>query len=369
MGSPPFVMPLSPASFGRDETVVLDWAPFRVSGFSFASGVRGLRLSNDLGHAVVLPWQGQQVWSAHFLGRDLGMISTVKEPRPTRAFLDTYGGFFLHCGALAMGVPGPEDTHPQHGELPNAPFSGVTLVAGEDEGGAFVAVRGTYRHTVAFVADYTAAAELRLRRGSALLDISLEVSNQRRSPMPWMYLGHINFRPADGSRLLYTAPCSPEHVRVRRNLPPHVQAPDGYREFLDDLARDPSLHNTFSVRQPYDPEVCLYLDYLADAEGWAHTLQVLPDGTADYVAHRPDQLAKAVRWITNNGDEAAMGMVLPATAEPEGFTVESAKGNVGYIPPGECRRVTLKAGAVDRTRAQRIGAHIAAVLASSGERP
>jgi len=262
-----------------------------------------------------------------------------------------------------MGVPGPQDTHPQHGELPNAPFDHATLVAVDDEHGPYLAVRGTYRHTVAFVADYSATAEIRLRPHTAVLDISLDVSNHRHAPMPWMYLAHINFRPVDGARLAYTAPCTAEHVRVRRNVPPHVTVPAGYREFLEALADNPALHNNFSADQPYTPEVCLYLDYLADAEGWAHSLHLLPDGTADYAAHRPQQLPKAVRWIANNGDEAAMGMVLPATAEPEGFTAEQAKGNVATIAAGASEHVDLRIGALDAAEARVVASHIKAVLA------
>ena len=85
----------------------------------------------------------------------------------------------------------------------------------------------------------------------------------------------------------------------------------------------------------FDPEVVFYVDYLADSDGWAHTMQVYPDGSADYIAHQPAQLDHGVRWICRTPDQDALGMVLPATAEPEGYHAELAKGNVRSLAGGE----------------------------------
>ena len=78
----------------------------------------------------------------------------------------------------------------------------------------------------------------------------------------------------------------------------------------------------------FDPEVVFYVDYLAGEDGWARTMQVHPDGSADVISHRPSQLDHGVRWISRTPDQDALGMCLPATAEPEGYHVEKAKGNV-----------------------------------------
>ena len=37
-----------------------------------------------------------------------------------------------------MGGPGETDTHPLHGELPNAPFKNVFLELGEDNKGRYI---------------------------------------------------------------------------------------------------------------------------------------------------------------------------------------------------------------------------------------
>jgi hypothetical protein len=39
-----------------------------------------------------------------------------------------------------MGNPGPMDTHPLHGELPNARYQQAALVAGTDADGPFMAL-------------------------------------------------------------------------------------------------------------------------------------------------------------------------------------------------------------------------------------
>ena len=72
------------------------------------------------------------------------------EPRPNVPYLETYGAFFLHCGFTAMGVPGKSDTHPLHGELPNAAYAEAHLVLGQDDKGAYLGLGGRYQHAAAF---------------------------------------------------------------------------------------------------------------------------------------------------------------------------------------------------------------------------
>ena len=92
-----------------------------------------------------------------------------------------------------------------------------------------------------------------------------------------------------------------------------------------------------------DPEVVFFVDYTADRDGWAHSLQVHPDGTADYIAHRPDQLNHGVRWISRTPDQDTLGIILPATAESEGYTAEKAKGYLRTLAPS--RKHPLRDGA------------------------
>jgi len=309
-----------------------------------------------------LPFQGQQVWSAEFGGRNLTMKSMFAEPRPTREYLHTYGGFLLHCGATAMGVPTKEDTHPLHGELPNAPYQKAYVVVGQDERGSYIGLGGQYTYTVAFSHNYVAEPLVRLYAGSTLFRLTLGITNLKHSEMELMYLAHVNFRPVDGGRLVYSAHCTPQHVRVRTSIPSHIRPRPGYVEFIEELARHPEKHNLLAPGLIFDPEVVFFIDYVADEEGWAHSMQVHPDGSADYIRHRPVQLDKGVRWISRTADQDALGLVLPATAEPEGYLAEQAKGNIKVLPPQGVFRCEIEMGVLAPPEARRMEEKIIQML-------
>ena len=69
-----------------------------------------------------------------------------------------------------------------------------------------------------------------------------------------------------------------------------------------------------------------------------------------------------VRWISRTGDQDALGLCLPATAEPEGFTAEKAKNNIVMLGPGETWSTDYEAGALSAADAQDIAAHIQRTL-------
>lgn len=345
---------LTPECFSERETPLVEFGVLKATTFRYETGVCALRLQNGQGELVLLPFQGQQIWSASFHGRNLTMKSMFDQPRDTRTYLETYGGFLLHCGMVAMGVPGPGDSHPLHGELPNAPYKKAWINAGEDDQGAYLEVGGEYQHTVAFNTNYIARPYTRLYAEKTTFWSGIEVNNLKKSPMEWMYLAHINFRPVDNARLVYSAPYDAAHVRPRTSIPSHVHPLPGFKEFLEELAKYPEKHHVLTPGLMFDPEVVFFIDYASDDQGWAYTMQVHPDGSADYVRHRPDQLSKGVRWICRTVDQDAMGMILPATAEPEGLSAEKAKGNIRTLGPGETWRCDYEMGALSPQEAQAI---------------
>ncbi len=357
------IVHLHPSFFGEAQRPLASRGELAATAFTFPSGVQALRLSNRVGSIVVLPFQGQQIWDAQFHGRPLTMKSMFDQPYPNVEYLRTYGGFLLHCGATAMGVPAAGDSHPLHGELPNARYQRAWLLSGADERGDFLAVGGEYRHTVAFAANYLAQPLVKLYAGSSRLAVSLTVHNLKQTPMELMYLAHANFRPVDHGRLLYSAPCTPQHVRVRSSIPSHIHPAPGYREFLQELAAHPEKHNVLAPDLAFDPEVVFFVDYLADAAGWAHSMQVHPDGAADFISHRPGQLDHGVRWISRTPDQDALGLILPATAEPEGYTAEKAKGNVKTLAGGAEWRCDMELGALTAAETQALAAEIERLVA------
>ena len=352
--------------FGPTERTFLRHGGLTVGLFQYSSGVRAMRLRGTKGEIVVLPFQGQQVWDATFEGRRLTMKAMRQEPIPTQSYLEGFGAFLVHCGITAMGVPGPTDTHPLHGELHHARFSDVSLAVSEDARGRWISIGGAYRHTVAFACDFVVSSRITLYEQETLFDVRLELRNLKGTVMEYMYMAHPDFRPVDNGRFVYSARCNRENVRVRRSIPPHMKASGQYANLLDSLSNDPQKHHILRPGEAFDPEVVSFIDrYIADVEGWAHSMLVHPDGFAFYVGHRPSEFDHVLRWICRTPDQDCLGIALPATAEPEGYSAEKAKGNVKTLAPGESRCFNLKAGLLCPPEARALETKIGELLATN----
>lgn len=337
---------LSSVTFGEKERLLAQGAGFVVSAFKYDSGIAALRVKNKRGEIVVLPFRGHQIWSCMFDGRNLTMKSMFREPVVTEHYLETYGSFFIHCGASAMGAPGPNDSHKLHGELPLAPFQKGWIEI--DEGKGTCAVVGTYEHTVAFSHHYLATSAYVMGADATLIDASLQVDNLKKTPMDLMYLAHANFRPIDNGEFIYSAPYTPEAVRVRKSIPAHITPKPGYREFLEELAKNPKLHHVLKPGLGFDPEVAMMIDMKAGRDGFAHALFRRPDGTSDYMRYRPEQCSQCCRWICRTPDQDAMAVAFPCTSGVEGYTAEKAKGLVVNVDGGKSWRVDMRLGALSR---------------------
>lgn len=305
-----------------------------VSAFVYSSGVAALRVTTGRGEIIVLPFHGQQIWDARFDGRRLTMNSMFEEPSAITQYARNYGGFLLHCGVSGLGSPGTGDRHAVHGELPHAQYARAELALGEDAQGVFAEISGTYRHTEAFKVDFEFTPTLRLRSNSGRIEATIRLRNRRNRPMDFLYMGHINFRPVDGARIVDTVADIPSRQRVRRRQLEITTATQQHLKFLDRLDVDPGSHRLLEGGWPIDPALSLSLTPHPDANGWSHAMQVLPDGSADFVSVRPDEFDHCSRWLVRNGHEDALGLLLPATAEADGYEAELAKGNVRRIDPG-----------------------------------
>ncbi|MEO9228419.1 MAG: DUF4432 family protein [Devosia sp.] len=337
---------LASVRFSERERTVVESGALSVTAFRYDSDVAALRVKNAVGEVILLPFHGQQIWDATFYGRGLKMRSVFSEPAAATEYLSNYGAFLLHCGAQAMGNPGPTDTHPLHGALPHAQFQEAWLTLGIDAGSRHVTLSGTYRHRVAFGANYLFSPSLRVAENTGRLRLEVSVRNTRSKPMDLMYLAHINFRPVNGARILDAIPDDRRFIRLRRRLPEFFAQDESYQNLVEQITADPATHRDVVAGRAIDPELVFGLDCVPGLDGWAHALQRLPDGTADFVSHRPAELQHAVRWMTRNGDEDALGLVLPATAEADGHDAEVKKGNVGQLAPGAEFRSTIDFGAL-----------------------
>jgi hypothetical protein len=356
--SDPVEIDLLAVRFAAQPAALLRTAGMAVTAFRYSTGIEAVRIATPRGEVTILPFKGQQVWRAAFNGRPLTMRSMFEEPQPTADYLSTYGAFLIHCGMSAMGGPGPGDTHPLHGEMPNARFQSARLVAGSDARGPYLTLSGDCVQARAFSFHYRFHADVTLRPDASHLDVNVTVENLRPVPLPVMYLAHVNFRPVDDGRLLDTCPDDASGLVVRQGDPAGLEVSADHRRLIEAWTAEPALHRHLAPGRRIDPEAVLELSCRADAEGWAHGMQLHPDGQADFISYRVAELPFAVRWMSRTGDQDALGLILPATAGVEGFTAEKAKGRLVTLEAGGARSFRYRCGALDAAEARAFAAHM-----------
>ncbi|WP_268800570.1 aldose 1-epimerase family protein [Pseudomonas huanghezhanensis] len=334
---------LYPELFSGTEKTLVEGEDFRVLAWTYPSGVQALALENARGRLVVLPYQGQMIWSAMFDGCDLTMRNMFGQPRPSPTVIGTYGCFMFHSGLLRNGCPAPEDDHALHGEMPCAPMDSAWLEVGEDASGAYVRLGGDYEYVQGFGDHYRARPSVTLRARSALFDIGMQVTNLAGKPMELMYMAHMNYAYVAGGR--FVEPLGMARARVRSSVPAHVKPTPAWSAYMAELTEDPTRLCTLDTPQLYDPEiVCFFDDVKADAKGHAHFLLEHPHGAAFYTRYKPGEFDHAARWILYNADQQVAAFALPATCEPEGYLAEKGKGNVRELAAGESAEFSVTTG-------------------------
>lgn len=351
--------------FKEIERELLTHGDMRAVTFRYSTGVEALRVENKNGYFIILPFQGQQIWRAGFLGKELTMCSTVKEPVPTLEYLKTYGGFLYHCGVSAFGVPQADDNHPQHGETPNIEYDNAYIKCGEDEKGKYIAVGGVLDYNIAFVRHYLFTPECRLYEDATVLKIDVCIENKRHSPMEYMYLCHINFRPKDGAELVYSAKRDKDHINVHKiigDAVPQEQAAK-LKEYMDKVGENPAIQDIVGEEgQVYNPEICFTVKYDGDEQNRAYTMQYERGVGACYVSHPVDVLPLSIRWISRSEDEQSMGMVLPATAEHLGYSYAKRNGQIKVLAEGESLKFSIEAGYITDAEAKKVEEKIDKIL-------
>lgn len=320
--------------FTNSKDIFLEYEGLKAITFKYESDICSLILENKYGYIEILPFNGQMIWDAVFNGRSLKMKTPYHGPRKVSSFLDTYGCYMMHCGALAMGCPGPEDTHPLHGELPYADYDTAALVLGEDEKGRFIGVTGTFEYNRAFADNYIAKPIVKLYEDSSVVDVSINIENLSNYPMELMYMCHINNRSVVGGRIVQSAPWDDEHLELRYSIPQHVKVDNDYKEFLEKIKKNSRLTEVIRKEDVYNPEVVFFIhNPNVDEDGWAHFMFINPDGSADYTCYKPGELDHCSRWYVRTKNKEAMGLALPGTADAEGYTAEKKKGNMKILGP------------------------------------
>lgn len=323
--------------------------------FTYDSGIEAVRLSNDRGHLVILPFMGQMIWDAVFDGVDLTMENMFSMPRPADVIVGTYGCFAFHSGLLTNGCPGPDDTHPLHGEMPCAPMDSAFIEVGTDAKGDFIALGGTREYVMGFGAHYIATPRVVLRPGKTVFDIEMQVENLSGAVMDLMYMCHVNFAFVENGQIIQPAPFNPKHTVVRTEVPAHVPRNPDYDAFLKTLASDPAVMETLSEPDRYDPEQVFYIRKPAtDADGNTASMLRRPEGDGFVIRYNTNDFPTTVRWVLANKDQKVCAFALPSTCEPEGYLAEKTKGHVIALQSGESRHFSVELGYVAKDDAKTV---------------
>lgn len=342
---------LQQSMFDEVERVFLTSSDFQVSLVRYSSRVCAVKITNFIITLIVLPFQGQQVWRFDCTKRHLTMKSIFDEPEDTSQFGLNYGGFLIHCGLTATGNPSTNDSHPLHGELPNARYQSAYIRIGEDNNGEFITLGGTFTYRNSLEYYYTFEPELKLYANSSVVDVNTTAKNLRSKPMKYMYMAHINWLPVDDSRLVYSiVPGSTEVFNDTFGLPTHDQM--RFRHFVETIKQKPDIADFIDPRtQIYDPELCMFMQVAPDAQGYAHAMQVFPEGDAGYISFRTRELPNAVRWYARTGDEDALAFSIPSTNNHLGFSRNDAKGLISEIPAKDSCKMHYRFGYLPKKQA------------------
>lgn len=334
--------------FTEKEFVIAESGNMRAIAFRYSTGVCALKVENEHGYFIILPYQGQQIWRANFGGRDLGMKTTFAEPVPGVSYLRTYGGFLYHCGMTSIGSA--DASHLQHGEIPNIDYNSAYIECGSENGRDYMAVGGSVDYNIAFTLRYIFSPKCTLYADASALRFDIELKNMRQTPLEYAYLCHINYAPIYGAKLYYNAECS----KVHRVIPDSMPADDKAKltAQLDRLEAD--IHSADIVGEPdqfYQPEICCTMMYNGDK---GYTLQYLEGEGACYVIHPTKVLPYAIRWISRLDTEDSMGMVLPSTGEHLGYEYLKEQGQLKVLEPYGTLNFSIETGWIDDVGAKEI---------------
>lgn len=359
------VIKLVKGQFDSAEQDFLSFGGFEIKTFKYKSGVEALKVKNQRGHFVMLPFVGQQLWDVWFDGRKISMDTSIKEPCRTSVYLQNYGGFLYHCGISAFGVPQKDDNHPQHGEIPNMEYDEAYIKCGEDEKGKYIIMGGVLNYDLAFVRHYKFSPECKIYENGTVFYMTMTLENLRDYPMEYMYLCHINFKPIDGARLIYSAKRDSEHIKVHKIVPDGIgeEQASRLRKFMEKISENPSYNDEIGLPDEcYDPEICFAIKYDGDENNRAYTMEYKEGEGSFYVSHPVDCLPVGVRWISRTKNEDAFGMVLPATSEHLGYNDSKRKGYIKTLGGREKITFRIDAGYLEENEAKVMAEKIKNIL-------
>lgn len=339
-------IPLVRKQFSQTRSRLFSSAGYELNGFTYSTGVEAVSVKTEKWELTWLPFLGQQIWNYQAAGEQISMKSPVAEPSGGVSFLENYGGFLLHCGLSGMGNPGSGDSHPLHGELHALSYQDACLRWGVDPqtGQEYLELGGSVRYANSYGICYIFRPRIRTWPHLTWFSALCEIENLRRRPMPYAYLAHINFFPSYGDRIYTTAW---KETEVRKNPPEESATAPVYNQWYDSVSSSPEQLLRFDKNHIYDPELVMWCRGHQGPPGSSCSMAVRSNGTAFWVSQDAEKLSHGIRWISIDEDFQAAGILLPATAETEGFAAEKKKGHIQCIPPQGTEKLSYRFGLLD----------------------
>ena len=297
-------------------------------------GVRGVRLRNAGGlEMAVIADRGMGIASLTFQGIPLPFLSAVgvahpafAESTPTGWLRNWPAGFLTPCGLTQVGSPCNDQGEALglHGRLSNLPARDVCW-GGEWQGDDYlIYVQGALRETAVFGEDILLVRRIWMNLGEPRFRIEDRVENQGFSPVPHMFLQHINlgFPLVDASTRL--------ELPKRRTQPRDAAAKPG----LDYCCE-------FSEPVPGYQEQVFYHDLESDSDGMVVVRLVNPEfndgsGLEVSIKYRRSEYPILVQWKMMGEGLYVVGLE-PANCHVEGRCAERERGTLQILQPGEVR--------------------------------
>lgn len=325
-------------SFSEYEKVFIKNNSFTVTGFKFHSGIEAVKITNELGFVIILPFYGQIIWDAQFHKHSLKMKNMFNEPKLGTSIVDTYGCFAFHSGLIRNGCPAPEDDHVLHGEMPCSSMDKAWLIIDEN----IVSITGEVEYVKGFGDHYLAQPKVTLHSNSSIFDIDMSVTNLASVDMPLQYMCHMNYCYEHGAVFSQNIPDSA--ITLRETIPAHVKPTPEWLNFNNAIKEGKYVLNKLDSDEMYDPEIVFFMDNLSQYQDKLEYRMTSSNGYSYVTRFSSKDFNYATRWILFNADQQVGAFVLPATCRPEGFLAAKKAGSLIMLKPNETRYFHVSTG-------------------------
>lgn len=311
--------------FTDQKKIIFQDKEFTVTLYRYPSQIEAVEVKNTRGKMVILPYMGQIIWDLAFDGQDLKMKNMFSRPRRAKTIVDTYGCFAFHSGLLSNGCPGPEDTHPLHGEMPCAEMDQAWLEISDDQ----VTVGGSYEYAKGFGSHYLAAPSVTLAAGKTFIEIAMQVKNLASEAMPLQYMCHMNYAYLPEAAMTQNIPESA--FILRETAPAHVKPTEKWLNYTRKLAAEGGTLSVLNHPEMYDPEIVFFADGLDQYQKEAHFEITSPEGVTFFTEFSTEEFNYATRWLLYNADQQVAAFILPGTCRSEGFKAAEKAGTLIHL--------------------------------------